>query len=167
MRRVLICAVIAALVSPVMAQNAGKRGQGRGNQAVTNMMKNLEAVELTSEQKVKIEKAAEELKTSLVALQSEGFKPDWNKQKAEAMKKAREEGVKGKELESKVLASLDLTDDQKAVLKKHADAMTKFQRAVATTLTSEQIEKLPQQLKTQLTRALPKGKQAKGKKNAA
>jgi hypothetical protein len=54
------------------------------------------------------------------------------------MKKAREEGKKGKDAEAAVSAALNLTDAQKTAMKSAGEAQTKFQKAVAEILTDEQ-----------------------------
>ncbi|MGV3486673.1 MAG: hypothetical protein ACO1RT_19805 [Planctomycetaceae bacterium] len=152
----LLCLAAILLVSPSFAEDAPAKkgkGKGKGKSQSAAMMEKLSAAELTAEQKTKIEALGKELDTTMATLREEGFTPALAKQKADAMKKAREEGKRGKNVEADVLASLNLTEEQKAVLKKAADAQVKFNKGVANELTDEQIAKLPQALQQQLNRA--------------
>ena len=107
------------------------------------MLNKLDALELSADQKSKVEAAAKELNSTMMTLRK-----------------------KGKDLEATVMASLNLSDDQQALLKKAAEAQTKFQKVVAETLTAEQLTALPQQLQQQLKRAKGEGKGPKKKKAA-
>ena len=148
------------------ADEANEKKKGGGaNKAAATMMKKLESVDLTAEQKTKLESLAGELNITVASLKEEGFTPDLMKKKAEAMKAAREEGKKGKKVEAEVMASMNLTDPQQAMMKKMADAQLAFTKGVANTLTEEQMGQLPEAVKMQLTRA--KGGVGKGKKEKA
>lgn len=170
MTRVLVCSVAMLIALPLFAaDDTAKKGKGKGKkgaqgqQASAMMMKKLESLDLTAEQKEKLEAHASTLNTTMASLREEGLTPALAKQKADAMKKAREEGKKGKNVEADVLASLSLTDEQQAMLKKAAAAQTAFLKGVANTLTEEQMGQLPDAVKQQLTRA----KGAGGKKAKA
>jgi DNA-binding MarR family transcriptional regulator len=163
--RSLFCIAALIFVSPSFGEDEaakkGKRNGAKGKAASAQMMSKLEGVVFTPEQKTKLDELANELNSAMAALREEGFTPELAKQKADAVKKAREEGKKGRNVEAEVVAAMDITDDQKAMLKKASEAQTKFQRGIATTLTEEQISTLPEELKTQLNRAKANGKKAK------
>ncbi len=160
----LVCiALVSLIVSPALAQNAGK---GKGRQAINPLLKAAEGLELTDVQKTKVAALGKEFTETMVALREKGYTQALNKQKNEAMKKAREAGKKGKELQEETFASLKVTDAQKDVLKQAAEAQSKLHKGLAATLTKEQIDKLPQQAKQTLTRAMPKGKAARNKQDA-
>lgn len=168
------CALALMFVSASFAEDAPKKkakGPKGAKGPAAAMMGKLSAVELTPEQKDKLEKAANELNSTMVKLRDEGLTPELNKQKAAAMKKAREEGKKGKDAEAAAAAALNLTDAQKTAMKSAGAAQAKFQKTVAEMLTDDQIAKLPEQLQAQLKRAKSgdkaAGKNPKKKKDAA
>jgi hypothetical protein len=165
--RLLVCSLALLIASPLFAEDAKPKKEKpvKGRGVAAGMLNKLDALELSADQKSKVEAAAKELNSTMMTLRKEGI-ADLTKQKAEAMKKAREEGKKGKDLEATVMASLNLSDDQQALLKKAAEAQTKFQKVVAETLTAEQLTALPQQLQQQLKRAKGEGKGPKKKKAA-
>jgi hypothetical protein len=173
--RILVCALALMFVSSSFAEDApkkkGKQAKGAKGPATAMMSKLTAAVDLTAEQKDKLEKAATELNTTMATLRAEGLTPDLNKKKGEAMKKAREEGKKGKDLEAAVVASLNLTEAQQSAMKKAGEAQSTFQKTVAMILTDEQIAALPAQMQAQMKRAKssdkPEKKAPKKKKDAA
>lgn len=152
--RLLVCSLVLLLASPLFAEEGkpkkDKAAKGKGPAA--GMLNKLKSLELSADQKSKLETAAQELNDTMATLRKDGI-ADLSKRKGEAMKKAREEGKKGKDLEAAVAASLNLSDDQQALLKKASEAQAKFQKVVAETLTADQIAALPQQLQQQLKRA--------------
>jgi hypothetical protein len=153
--RMVLCLAAALVISPVFAEDApakkGKKGE-KAKPASAFMMEKLNAIELTDDQKAKLAEVAAEFDASMKSLRDEGLTQELSKKKAEAMKKAREEGKKGKELETEVMASLDVTEEQQALLKKAAEAQAKFQKGMATMLTEEQIATLPEATQQQLNR---------------
>jgi flagellar biosynthesis/type III secretory pathway protein FliH len=172
MTRMLVCTVAMLIALPLFAADEKtKKGKGKkgaqGQQASAMMMKKLESLDLTAEQKEKLEGHASTLNKTMASLRSEGLTQELSKKKAEAMKKAREEGKKGQNVEAEVLASLNLTDDQQAVLKKASAAQTAFVKGIANTLTEEQMGQLPDAVKQQLTRAKGAGGKGAGKKGKA
>ncbi len=160
--RMLICGVAAMLVVPCLAAEDGakKKGKGKGAKPSAAMVGKLSSVELTAEQKAKIDELASELDATMATLKEEGLTAELTKKKAEAMKAAREEGKKGKNIEADVLASMGLTEAETALLKKQGEAQTKFTKGIAALLTDEQIATLPQAVQGQLNHAKPKGKKA-------
>ena len=163
--RWLLCVVALMFVSPSFGEDEpAKQGKGKGAKgktAASQMMSKLEGIELTPEQKTKLDELGTELNASMKSLREAGYTPELGKQKADAVKKAREEGKKGKNVEADVVAAMDLTDEQKTMLTKASEAQAKFQKGIATTLTEEQIEKLPEELKMQFSRLKAGGKKLK------
>lgn len=135
--------------------------------AVANpMLKAVEGLTLTSEQKPKVEEAAKEFTETILALRKEGLTQSLNKKKADAAKAAREAGKKGRELEAAVMATIDATDEEKALLKKAEEATAKLAKAMASVLTAEQIATLPPQMQQALGAKKPAAKKAAAKKAA-
>ena len=164
--RMLVCLVALLLVSPSFGQDEpAKKGNkaGKGKAASAAMMEKLAAVQLTEEQKPKLAELAKEFDTTMATLKEAGLTQELMKKKADAMKQAREEGKKGKNVEADVVASLNLTTEQQDALKKATAAQTKFQKGIATTLTAEQIATLPEAVQQQLGRAKEPGKKGKAK----
>jgi cell division protein ZapA (FtsZ GTPase activity inhibitor) len=118
-------------------------------------------LELTPEQKTKIDAAAKEFNDAMATLKKEGLTPALSKKQADAMKAARDAGKKGPTLADDVLASLDITDEQKGLLKKAREIQAKMQKNLAAALTETQIAGLPQGAKTTLKRAASEGKKSK------
>jgi len=114
------------------------------------LLKAVEGLTLTAEQKPKIEAATQEYTEAILALRKEGFTQALNKKKADAAKAAREAGKKGKELETAIMATIDATDEEKALLKKADEATAKLQKNLSTVLTAEQVETLPAQMQQAL-----------------
>lgn len=152
--RMLVCSLVLLLASPLFAEEGKpkKEKAAKAKGPAAGMLSKLESLDLSAEQKSKLETAAKELNGTMATLRKDGI-ADLSKQKAEAVKKAREEGKKGKDLEAAAVASLNLSSDQQALLKKAAEAQTKFQKVVAETLTADQIAALPPQLQQQLKRS--------------
>jgi len=126
------------------------------------LLKAVEGLTLTAEQKPKVEAATQEYTETILALRKEGFSQALNKKKADAAKAAREAGKKGKDLETAIMATIDATDEEKALLKKSDAAITKLQQSLTAVLTAEQVETLPAQIQQVLG-----GKKPAAKKKAA
>ncbi len=165
MSRMLLCLIALLLVSPAFGEDEAaakpKGKNAKGKTASAGMVEKLMAVELTDEQKSKVTELAAELDATMATLKEGGLTAELQKKKMEAMKKAREEGKKGKDLEAEVMASLNLTAEQQELLKKAAEAQGKFQKGVAGLLTEEQMAKLPEADQTLLKRAKGPARKAK------
>ncbi|MCO6459116.1 MAG: hypothetical protein J5I93_27725 [Pirellulaceae bacterium] len=153
LKSVIVLALVAAVAIPVAAQEAVKEKKkkpqaGRAVQAVGAMMKKLEAVDLTAEQKEKIKSIAAEYAPKFKEAQGAVAAivgPEQRKAMAEARKKAQDEGKKGKELQEAVAAAVKL-DGAKAEELQKAQAATRelnagFTAAIREVLTDEQIAK--------------------------
>ncbi|MBI1346515.1 hypothetical protein GC163_09520 [bacterium] len=129
------------------AKKEKKKGTpGAGNQAF-NLPKN---VELTEEQKTKLEELKKEHGPKLAEIQKklDGVLTDEQKQaRKDAQAKAKADNVKGKEAQAAVMASLKLTDEQKAKYEaaqaEMKEAAGKVRAKIAEFLTEEQKAKVP------------------------
>lgn len=156
--KVMLFALMFLIAVPAMAQKTAKpNAKGAANP----LLKAVGELELTPEQKTKIDAAAKEFNDAMAALRKEGLTPALNKKQADAMKAARDAGKKGPTLADDVLASLDITDEQKGLLKKAREIQAKMQKNLAAALTETQIAGLPQGAKTTLKRAASEGKKSK------
>jgi len=156
------CVVLATvLAAPAMGQEAAKAKTTKARQAANPLVKAVQELELTEEQKAKVDAAGKEYTEAMTALRKKGLTAQLTKKRTDAVKAARESGKKGANLANDVLATLDISDDQKALLKQASEAQTKLQKGLAAALTSEQIGKMPKQMKSTLTKASAPAKKAK------
>jgi hypothetical protein len=148
-------------------KEADKPADGKKRAAVANpMLKAVEALTLTAEQKPKVEEATKEFTETILALRKEGLTQDLTKKKADAIKAAREAGKKGRELEAAVMSTIDATDEEKALLKKAEEANAKLAKAIGSVLTAEQISTLPPQMQQALGAKKPAAPKTAAKKDA-
>lgn len=153
LKSLIVVALVVAVAAPLAAQEAKKEKkkkpqQGKAVQAVAAMMKKLEAVDLTAEQKEKIKEIAAEYGPKIKDAQAAVAAvvgPEHRKAMAEARKKAQEEGKKGKELQAAVNAAVKLDADKAAELEKAQaaarEANAAFAAAVRGVLTDDQVAK--------------------------
>jgi len=146
-----------------------KANGGKKRAAVANpLIKAVEGLKLTAEQKPKVEEATKEFTETILGLRKEGLTQELNKKKKDAAKAARESGKKGRELEAAVMSTIDATDEEKALLKKAEEADAKFQKSIAAVLTAEQIASLPPQMQQALgVKKTAEKKPADGEKKPA
>ncbi len=152
MKRVLTCLAVLALSAFVatssFADDAPKKkkgadgGKGKGSPALAQVMKALEAANLTDEQKGKIKELAAKMKEATKSLADEGLTEELIKKRGELMKAAREAGKKGKDLAD--AAKEGLSEAEVAVLNKEMQAQGKFHKEVLALLTDEQKAALPE-----------------------
>jgi len=185
--RIACVALVFAMATPAMAQKdekgaakpaakakadgakkeAAEPADGKKRTAVANpMLKAVAGLTLTAEQKPKVEEATKEFTETILALRKEGLTQALNKKKAEAVKAAREAGKKGRELEAAVMAAIDATDAEKALLKKAEEANAKLAKSMGAVLTAEQIATLPPQMQQNLGAKKPAEKKPATKKAA-
>lgn len=148
-------------------KEAATPATGKKRAAVANpMLKAVDGLTLTAEQKPKVEEAAKEFTETILALRKEGLTQGLNKKKADAAKAAREAGKKGRELEAAVMSTIDATDEEKALLKKAEEANAKLAKTMGSVLTAEQIATLPPQMQQALGAKKPAEKKTPAKKAA-
>jgi hypothetical protein len=146
---------------------AAQPADGKKRAAVANpMLKAVAGLTLTAAQKPKVEAATKEFTETILALRKEGLTQALNKKKAVAVKAAREAGKKGRELEAAVMATIDATDEEKALLKKAEEATAKLAKSMGAVLTAEQIATLPPQMQQTLGAKKPAEKKSAAKKAA-
>ena len=159
-QRLLIVGLALAAASAVMAQDKvgrrnGERPRAAKQRAVQLLPeKMLEGIDLTAEQKAKLEELKKESgpKIQEVRKQMQGIVTDeQRKARAEAMKAAKAAGKKGKEVQEAVETAAKLTDEQKAETAAARKAMGEFQKQlrerVLGLLTPEQKETIKEKMK--------------------
>src|SRR5207237_5146999 len=118
MTRLFFALGLIALVGVALgAQNEKKekKGKGGGDPAAA-IKKQLEGIELTAEQKEKLDKIYAEQGAKLKAAQEKvaaSLTDEQRKARAEAAKAAKAAGTKGKQAEEEAVAAMKLTDEQK------------------------------------------------------
>ncbi|TWU18453.1 hypothetical protein [Allorhodopirellula heiligendammensis] len=171
MRNLFALALIAALsVTTVADEAAPKKNKGNRagrNQAVAKLTKGLESAGLSAEQQTKIKAATVAFTAKVKELREDGLTPELMKKRTEAMKAAREAGLKGKDIRAKVNESL--TAEEIATFEKMTKATAELHKAVVSTLSKEQLEALPEAVRKSLQAGAKQGqgRQGKGKKDAA
>jgi len=148
MTRVIFVLGLVALVGVAFAEDAKKEKRGKRNDPTAAIKGKLAALDLTSEQKEKIDKIlAEQGPTLTTAVEkvNASLTDEQRKARNEAQKSAKAASKTKKEANDDALAAMKLTDEQK----KAFDEATKAQRqanqalvsAVSEVLTPEQREK--------------------------
>ena len=128
--------LIAVVASPLMAAPDKKKDK-KGHKAHDPSAKILKNVQLTDAQKEQIKKITAEHQGAIKGAKV-GLTADQKKARAEAIKKAKAEGKKGKELKAAADAAAALSDEQKEALKKVGAAMKAYRVAILAVLTDEQ-----------------------------
>ncbi len=152
MKRNLFCIAVALLMTTaVVAQDAPakkKRANASGrNNAAAAVLKQLQDVELTAEQKAEIQTLAKKTMAEMRTLRQEaGITPELMKQRTAAVKELRESGTKPAEMSAAVAKKIGLSEAQAEALKK-ADAMRRgLITNVIALLTDEQQANLPKRM---------------------
>jgi Spy/CpxP family protein refolding chaperone len=136
---VLVPVVVLAIAIPVAAQEKAKRGQGKragekgGRQTQVLPQQLLEGLELTAEQKLKLEAIAKEMTVPMQEARKMVDAILTDEQKAarkEATAAAKEAGKKPREAQQAVEAALKLTADQQAKMAKAKEKMAEVQKQV-------------------------------------
>lgn len=149
--------VVALMVQPVLAADGAKpakKGEKKPAAAkkAPSVVQIPKGLELTSEQQAVVAQLNEKFGPRMTELRGRMAKivsPEQNKARAEAMKKAREEGKKGKDLQAAADAAAPVTEAQKAELETVKKEMQTVQQEIKTALlsvlTEEQKAKLAPQ----------------------
>ncbi len=149
-RTILAVALVLTIAAPLLAQNRPRRGGGRQAMRPFAMeLRMLEGLDLTSEQKAKVEALVKEyspkMEEAMKARQGI-FTEEQRKALPEAMKAAREAGKRGPEAMAAIQAELKVTDEQKAKLaeaeKQTMTVRKEFLDKARELLTPEQLEQL-------------------------
>jgi hypothetical protein len=151
-----VALVAISLSSQLVAQEGKKKQAKRGQQiqSITQLKNSLGKIDLSEEQKKKVEEIIAKHKEGLVAISKkrrEIVNAEVNKKMAEARKAGQAEGKKGKELNTAVLAASGLSeeDQQKiaAINQEAQKAAQAMKQEVAKVLTEEQRAKAGLQAK--------------------
>jgi len=136
------CVLMASFVAPAVAADKKKK-------KAPTAVRVPKTVELTADQKTKLDALNKEFGPKLAELrkkQASIITADQKKARAEANKKAKADGKKGKELRDVVNAAFAITADQKAQQAETKKAMGALQKEIRTQfaalLTDEQKAKL-------------------------
>lgn len=170
----LSVALTLVLSLGVLAEDGEKKvekkpGKG-GEKAAPQVVQLPKEIELSAEQKEKVAAINKEFAPKMAdankALNAV-LTEDQRKARAEAMKKAREEGKKGKDAAEAVAAATKVTDDQKAKVDEAQKAVNAVRKEalekVAAVLTDDQKAKVPQ-LQQGKGKGKPKGEKKPGEK---
>lgn len=150
-RTILSVALLLAVAIPLMAQEGKRKPKGprpKGKPGVqTPMMWMFRGIDLTAEQKEKLQEIQKELGPKFAEIRKEMSGILTEEQKAareEAMKKAREAGKRGREMFQAAQEAVKLTDEQKTkmaeVRKKMEEFGKQFREKALAVLTPEQKE---------------------------
>jgi Spy/CpxP family protein refolding chaperone len=148
MTRLFLVLGLVALVGVVFAQETKKDKKGKRADPTAALKTKLESLDLSAEQKEKIDKifadqgakvkaAAEKVAASLTAEQ--------RKARNEAQQAAKAAGKKGKEANDEAMAAMKLTEEQKKAFDEataaQREAVQGLNKAISEVLTAEQREK--------------------------
>ena len=136
------CFLAVAFVAPAVAADKKKK-------KAPTAVKVPKSIELTADQKTKLDALNKEFGPKLAECKAKAnsiITADQKKAKAEAMKKAKADGKKGKELRDAVNAAVAITADQKAQQAECKKATSALQKQIRTQfaalLTDEQKAKI-------------------------
>lgn len=165
-RSIAALALAAIMVAPALADDAKKKKKGKerpARSASGALLKQLEVVGLTDEQKSKIA----ELGAAVTAARKEaGITPEIQKKLAEAQKSMKDSELKGKERMAAIQKAAGLTEAQAAALKKSNELRMKMHKEVFALLSDEQKAKLPEKLKKMAEASKRGGAKKAGAKKA-
>jgi Spy/CpxP family protein refolding chaperone len=137
---VLLSLLLAAIIAmPLLADDEPKKRPKRAPKKpdpAAMILKRLEKAELTEEQIAKVKELAAKIPPG-----QEGLNPEQKKALAEAMKKAKAEGKTREEIEKIRQSVVQLTEEQKAAMKKAQEARAAVMKEIMGLLTPEQKEK--------------------------
>ena len=139
--------VIALVAAPAITAEADKKKKKKKNRAratrvVPRLDKQLNSLELSDEQKVKLKELRASVAPKLAAARKKGrLSKTQREARSQAQKKAKAEGKKGKAVRAAVAAAAELTEDQKAAQAEIRKLQGEYRRGVIGLLTAEQIEK--------------------------
>ncbi|MFN7629470.1 MAG: hypothetical protein ACK5PZ_21810 [Pirellula sp.] len=156
---ILVTALIGSFrMGSVIAQDSPKSGNRvEPDVAMVNQfIKQFEPAELSQETTEKIKgvfgKAAKEV---VAKRKQSGVTPEMLKKRNEAVKQARDEGKKPKEVREIGLNALGGSEEQRKVVVETEELLAKARVEVGKLLTPEQKGKLPKQLQSNLKEPLP------------
>lgn len=158
LRAVAVCGLCVALASPVFAQKPGKgkgKGKGKRNDAVSTAMETVFGfpadIELTADQTKKVDSLKKEFGSKVEAAAKKAdensvLTPEQKSKREEAMRTAKADGKKGKEVRIAAETAASLTEEQIKKLDTAKEELKKVEEStrekVVAVLTDEQKSKL-------------------------
>lgn len=154
-RSTIVCLIAVCLMANLSgAQDEGKKKKkgkrAGGRDVAAQMLGRFKNVGLSDEQENKMKEIIKSFSGKLQELRKESnglFSPEMRKARQEATKKAREEGLKGKEARDAIAKAAPITDEiagkMKEVQQKMAAVQKELRDALTAVLTDEQKAKLP------------------------
>ena len=138
----LVLGLLLAL--PLSAEAKGKKNKAaKQPDFAAQILKRLSKATLTTEQVTKVKEICARQATPLAAAhQKAALTPVQRKARAEATKKAKAQGLKGKALKNSVAAAVNLNPEQKAGAKQLQDIQRGVVKEATSLLTTEQKAKL-------------------------
>lgn len=133
----------------VVADEPEGKKKKKGRSPVANVLRQIKQneIELTAEQKEKIETLGKDARPKLAEVREQhDLSPAFEKQVAAARQEARQMNKKGEEIEAHAMESVDASEKQKAGLAKISQMQSELLRSALAVLTEEQREKLPKRL---------------------
>jgi hypothetical protein len=145
-----------ALSGPAFSQGTKAPGGRAAADPAKGMIdvftKNLGPASLTQEQSAKIDEIFGKAVREVVAARKEaGLTPKMLRDRQQARKKASDEGKKGKELAAAVDAAVPMTEAQKKTLEETELKLAKVRYEFGKLLSADQIAKLPEPFRKNLT----------------
>ena len=155
--------VAAAILFQSGSLTAQEKGGKKAPSAamVTQFMKQLEKAELPEEMSAKVKETFAKVATEVNTKRTEsGITGDMLKKRGDAMKTAKEEGMKQKEAQAAADAAMGLTAEQTTVFKETEAMLAKVRVEIGKMMTPEQMAKLPEQSQSAFKEKTGKGKKA-------
>lgn len=163
----LMFATMTIAADDAPAKKKGKKNAGQRAGVASTVLKQLQDVELTDEQKTKIQELAKKSMTDMRAVRKEaGITPELMKKRAEAQKELKAAGTKQSEMFAAVNKKVGMTEAQVAVLKKANESRQALLKQAIALLSDEQKAKLPKRM-LQAGKKKPGNNAGKGKKKKA
>ena len=165
-----VIALAAVMVNPLFADDEAtpkkkrRNATGARQNVAAQLIKQLDAIELSDEQKTKIKELGAKATEQMKAIRTEaGLTPAVQKKRAEVVKSMQDSELKGKQRVAAVNEKAGLNEEQAKALAKVNAIRTKFQTEVIAMLSDAQKEKLPQRLQ-RMAKAGKKSNQTKQRK---
>jgi hypothetical protein len=167
----LVMLLLVAIVAPVFGEDHLNKKKGKRNRQrsmATNVIKRLDAVNLTDEQGVQIKELAKQADQQVKEIRERaGITRELLKARAAAQKELKSTGKKGKELIAAVNEKAGYTEEQKQAFTEETQVRAKLVLAAIGLLSDEQKANLPRQMQRTLERSQKEKKGKKRRQNAA
>jgi Spy/CpxP family protein refolding chaperone len=136
LKTILLLALALAVAAPLAAADKKKKKPGKKAASAVRVPK---GIELSDEQKQEVAALNTKYATQVAESRKKvGLTKPQREARAEAVKKAKADGKKGKGLRAAVEAAVNMTDDQKAAAKQLRTLQAEIRKALMGILTDEQ-----------------------------